>query len=59
MIITEVSILFISFLFLCLGAYYLGKKKNLSLLRDVGRRGSIISLILLVATIFLTKDIFG
>ncbi|MFA5258955.1 MAG: hypothetical protein WC979_03495 [Candidatus Pacearchaeota archaeon] len=55
----EIKILFIAFLFVCLGAYYLGKKKNLNLLRDVGRRGSIISLILLVATIFLTKDIFG
>lgn len=55
----EIELLFILFLLMCLGAYWIGKKNNLSLLRDVGKRGSIISLILILATIFLTKDIFS
>jgi hypothetical protein len=56
----EIELLFILFLFMCLGAYWVGKKNNLSLLRDVGRRGSIILFILIVIeTIFLKRDLFS
>jgi len=56
----EIELLFILFLFVCLGAYLLGKKKNISLLRDVGKRGSIILFILIILeTVFLKRDVFG
>ena len=52
--------LLILVLFACLGAYWYGRKKEIGLLRDVGRRGSIILFILMIVeAIFIKRDIFS
>lgn len=52
--------LLILVLFACLGAYYLGRKKDINLLRDMGRRGSIILfIVILIESIFIKRDLFG
>jgi fucose permease len=46
--ITQVEVLLIGLFGLCLGAYYIGKKKKINLVRCIGKNGSIVTLVLLV-----------
>lgn len=48
----QIEFLFISLFGLCLGAYYIGKRKNINLLRCIGKNGAVVSLILIAVNAF-------
>lgn len=53
----EIELLFILFLFVCIGAYWVGRKKEISLLRCLGRNGSIVlGIIILIYSWLVLKD---
>lgn len=53
MTIISLELLFTFLVLFCMGAYYIGKKKNIVLLKSVGQRGFFISLALLVFETFI------
>ena len=56
----QVEILLGVFLGLCVLGYWIGKRKGIRLLRDVGRRGSIVLMILMVIeAVFLKRDLLN
>ncbi|VVB78682.1 Uncharacterised protein [uncultured archaeon] len=56
---TQLELLFTSLFLICLGVFWLGKKKNVIVLKEIGKRGSIVTFILIVVNVFIRKDIFN
>jgi hypothetical protein len=44
----QIELLFICLFGLCLGAYSVGKKKKINLVRCIGKSGSLVTLLLMV-----------
>lgn len=51
----QIELLFITLFGLCLGAYYIGKKKRIKLIRCIGKNGALVSLILIIVNAILAS----
>ncbi len=50
----EIGLLFILLFLACLGAYWVGRKKNLALVRGIGKNGAVLSfLVMLISAILI------
>jgi hypothetical protein len=51
----QIELLFVGLFCLCLGVYYVGKKKKLNLVRCIGKNGALVSLFLIVVEGFIAS----
>jgi hypothetical protein len=59
MITKQLELLFILLFFLCVGVYYVGKKKKIDIIESVGKRGAIVLFVFIIVDIlFLRRDLF-